>query len=79
MTKKLRPLNGIIIFVISFALLLTAGSYMQYKLGLTGLVLSEIMFALVALISAVVLKADFKEAFPMRLPPVKSFFGGIMM
>ena len=79
MTKKLRPLNGIIIFVISFALLLTAGSYMQYKLGITGLVLSEIMFALVALISAVVLKADFKEAFPMRLPPVKSFFGGIMM
>ncbi len=79
MTKKLKPLNGIIIFIVAFILLLTAGSYLQYNLGVTGLALTEIMFAFLAVLSAMIFKADLKEAFPMRLPPIRSFFGGIMM
>lgn len=79
MTKKLKPLNGIIIFIVAFILLLTAGSYLQYQFGITGLALSEIMFALLAVIATVILKADPKDTFPLQLPPIRSFFGGIMM
>ena len=68
--KKLRPWMGVVAQAGFLVLFLTAGAAMQRRLGIPGLVLSELMFLVVAVGYCLIRKVKLKEMFP-----VKKIFG----
>lgn len=80
--KGNRPLSfraGVIIFLIVIVSLIVIGAPLQLYFGLYGVAATELMFAVIAVAAALILKADFKEAFPLSLPPPRAFIGGMLM
>ena len=77
--KKWQPWKGIILQAGAFAMLLTAGSFLQRNLGYTGLILSELLFGVLAVGYTLVKKTPIKEVFPVRKLTVRDFFGTMFM
>ena len=73
--KKLRPWMGVIAQAGFLVLFLTAGAWVQRNLGITGLVLSELMFLVVAVIYCLIRKVKLKEMFPIKKFTAAEFFG----
>lgn len=61
------------------ALFLTAGAKMQKHLGIPGLVLSELMFLVVAVLYCLIRGVKLKEMFPVRKITVADFFGTVFL
>lgn len=70
--------HGIIVFFIAFAYLIFLSPYVN-MLGMFGIIISQLIFAAIAVIAALILKADLKETFPMKLPSIRNFFGAVFM
>ena len=64
--EKLHPFMGVALFAVVMGAVLTLGAYMQRNWGMVGLVTTEIMFVIIALIFCVIRKIDIKEMFPVR-------------
>lgn len=79
MYKNLKFYNGLIVFAVVLVLMVTLAFPAQLFLGIYGLALTELMLITTALIAAKILKADFKAVFPLRLPPVRSFFASLFL
>ena len=73
--KKLRPWMGFVAQAGFLILFLTAGAWMQRNLGITGLILSELMFLVVAVSYCLIRKVKLKEMFPIKKFTVAEFFG----
>lgn len=74
--------HGIIAFVIAFLYLMLIAPFVTaffYKIGfgLVGIITTQIVLAATALIFAKIIRADFKATFPMKLPPLRQFFGAV--
>lgn len=79
MSNKLKPWQGLVIYVLVFLTLITAGAYLQARLSVVGLILSELVLVLVAVGFTGIFSCSIKDAIPITLPPIKSFFGGAML
>ena len=77
--KKLRPWMGVIVQAGFLGLFLTAGAAMQTAWGIPGLVTSELMFAIVAVIYCMIRGVKLKEMFPVKKVTVRDFFGALFM
>ena len=77
--KKWQPWKGILLQVGAFGMLLTAGSFLQRNLGYIGLILSELLFGVLAVTYTLAKKTPLKEVFPVRKLTVRDFFGTVFM
>lgn len=71
--------DGIVMFCIAILVHIYLGSYIQLNFGTAGLAMSLIILALIPLIYAWYMKADFKELFSLKLPKIKYVFIGILI
>ena len=72
---KWQPWKGVIFQVIAVGMLLFPGSFIQYYLGLWGVVITELMFLALAVIWTLAKKTPLKEVFPVHKISVRDFFG----
>jgi len=79
LNSKLKPIHGLIVFVIAIVLLFTVCSALQAYFGIVGLAFTELIILITAIIPVLIIKEDFSNVFPMKLPPIKSFFGGFLL
>ncbi|NLT11280.1 MAG: CPBP family intramembrane metalloprotease [Clostridiaceae bacterium] len=61
-----KPWMGIIVFLFSLVALIFAGGLMQYYWGMMGLLLTEIMILIIALIGIFLSGQKFKDVFPIQ-------------
>ena len=73
--EKLHPILGIILFAVLMGVFLTAGRFLQLNYGLTGLVLSEVIFLIMALAFCFVTGSKIKEMFPIKKITAMDIFG----
>lgn len=78
-TKPARPVHGIIVFIITLVILLFGGGFIQAKLGMIGVALTEVIILLLAIIPALIMRKDFREVFPFKRPTVRQVFGTIII
>lgn len=79
---KPKYYHGILAFILAFIYLMFISSYVSsffISLGMSmyGIVATQVVLVSIAVISAVVIKVDFKETFPIRLPSIRQFFGAV--
>ena len=77
--ERLKPWMGIVLFAVLMALFLTAGNYMQLNWGMTGLILTEVMFLALAVGFCLIRKVRIKEVFPVKKVTVKEIFGCLFL
>ena len=76
---KWQPWKGVIFQVIAVGMLLFPGSFIQYYLGLWGVVITELMFLALAVIWTLAKKTPLKEVFPVKVPTVRDVIGTVML
>lgn len=77
--KTPKYYHGVVIFTIAFVFLLFISPVMNQYLGIYGTIIAQLFLGGLAVVSAVIVKADLKQTFPMRLPPVRHFFGAVFL
>ena len=73
--KNLTPFTGVALFIFVMVAFLTLGQCMQANWGITGLVLTELMFLAIAVIFALMNKVSIKEMFPIKKITLRDLFG----
>jgi membrane protease YdiL (CAAX protease family) len=77
--ERLKPWMGIVLFAVLLALFLTVCTYMQEHWGMTGLVLTEVLFLAVAVGFCLIRKVSIKEVFPIKKVTVREIFGCLFL
>ncbi|MBQ8949820.1 MAG: CPBP family intramembrane metalloprotease [Eubacterium sp.] len=72
---KLHPVLGIVLFAVLMGVFLTAGRYLQLNFGITGLVLTEVIFLIMALAFCFITGSKIKEMFPIKKITVMDILG----
>lgn len=67
-----------IVFLIQMALFLTVEAYLQYRLGMAGLALTELIVLALALLPVFLLHGDAAELFPVRRVRLSAAFGSVV-
>ena len=70
---------GFVMQSVFLLLFITAGAYMQRNWGITGLVTSELMFAIVAVAYCLIRGVKLKEMFPVKKISASEFFGVVFL
>jgi len=76
--RKLALLYGIIIYAAAIIMLIFVGSRLQYKYGMPGLAMTELIILAVTLLGAIVFRFDLQAAFPIRVPTGRQVGGTIV-
>ena len=71
--------DGIIIYGLSFLLMMYVGSYLQVKFGMGGLAASQVMFLVLPIGLSFYIKTDFKKVYALKLPSISAVLGGICL
>lgn len=77
--KTLKPYQGIAVFILVILATLFIAAPIQRKWGMYGVALTEIIILLLAVVPAILLKADLKEIFPVKKPLLRQIFGVLIM
>lgn len=77
--KKLKPIYGIILMIISAAELFWLSPIMGQYLGLYGTFLSEVVLLGLAVLTVLAGKGDLREVFPIRRPGATKTVGTILL
>jgi membrane protease YdiL (CAAX protease family) len=77
--KQLKPYQGLVIFGLVILMFLFVAAPIQEKMGLYGVLLTELLILLFAILPAVLLKADLKEVFPVKKPRVRQILGTLVL
>lgn len=73
--EKIRPWMGFALFAFIMVFFLTFGRYIQNKLGIAGVIITEISFLAIAVIFALVSGIKLKEMFPVKKVTARDLFG----
>ena len=76
---RLRPWMGFVLFGILMLLFLTVCTPLQLNLGIPGLVITELLFGLIAVLYCLIRKVKIKEVFPVKKVSAKDIFGCIFL
>ncbi len=79
MKKGLNSIHGVIAIVLAILSLLFGGFILIPIFGERGAFLGGVLIALIALIFTLLTKTKLSEVFPVGLPPIKKFFGSVLM
>lgn len=78
--RELKPYHGLIGLIIAFLILILFsffGGILGKYLGIWYSVICELLIPATALAIILIVKADVRDSFPFRLPPVKMFFSSV--
>lgn len=78
-TRRLKPYHGLLLMGVVIAALVFVASPLQLNFGIAGLALTELMLLVLTGAAFLITKPEFSKTFPMRLPPVREFFGGAFL
>ena len=73
--KKLKPWHGVVSFVVMMVLFVIIGYPIQYKLGLIGVGITELLLLVMAIGAALIFKQDLREVFRIKKPKVRELLG----
>lgn len=77
--KGMRPIKGLIVAVIGILFLIFIAGPIQMNFGMTGLAITEIGILLIAVVAALICRANLKEVFPIKKPTLREVFGTILI
>lgn len=77
--KKLKVYHGIILAVLFVVMMLFIAAPIQMRFGMYGLAITELIVLAMGIIPALILKADLKEVFPIKIPKLRQLFGTLIM
>lgn len=77
--RQLKPYHGIILFILVILTFLFVAFPIQVKLGLYGVLVTELIILAMSVIPAIILKADLKEVFPIKIPKLRQILGVIVL
>ncbi len=77
--SRWRPWQGVILQAAALVMLLTAGRLLQVNLGFTGLILSELLFLILAVSYTLIRRTPLKEVFPVHKIAFRDFWGTIFL
>lgn len=77
--QKLKPWMGFVLFAVVMVLFLFAGARMQTAWRIYGLIATEAMFLVIAILYAVIFRIPLKEMFPVKKFKVRDFFGSLFL
>lgn len=77
--RELRPVHGIIFYIISLLALMFPGAMMQYYFGIPGLIATELMYLILAVGYVLLLRGDLKTVFPFRKVRFIAVFGTFLL
>ncbi|MFR2646723.1 MAG: hypothetical protein ACLTAF_11995 [Blautia coccoides] len=77
--KRLRPVHGILLFVLVMVSYYTIIAWMQMKFGMYGLAMTELYLLLLSVGITALCGADFAEVFPVRKPSWSKIFGTLLL
>jgi len=78
-SRRLKPYHGLILFGVVLVALVFVATPLQINFGIAGLALTELMLLVLTGAAFLLTKPNFSATFPMRLPPVREFFGGAFL
>lgn len=76
--KQLKPVHGILLFVVVMVSFYTIIAWAQMKWGMLGLALTELYLLALALGGAKLLKVSLREVFPVKKPEWRKIFGVLL-
>ena len=76
---KPKLYKGLIVFAAVILLLLFAAAPMQHALGITGLLLTELMLLICALAAVFIFRYDIRKVIPLRLPKLRQVLGVLLL
>lgn len=77
--KGMRPIIGFIVAVLGILFLIFIAAPIQVNFGMTGLAITEIGILLIAVVAALICRANLKEVFPIKRPTLREVFGTILI
>ena len=77
--QKLKPWIGFVLFAVIMALFIFVCVPMQNAWGTWGLVATESLFLVIAIVYGLIFKIPLKEMFPIKKFSVRDFFGSLML
>lgn len=77
--KQLKPYQGIGMFALVIIVMLFVAAPIQMALGMYGVAITELILLLLAIIPAILFKADLKEVFPVKKPLLLEIFGVLLI
>lgn len=77
--KQLKPHQGLLIFILFILVAPFISILVPQKWGLYGTVILQLVILLFGVIPAILLKADLKEVFPIKMPMLRQIFGVIFI
>jgi uncharacterized protein len=78
-SKQLKPYQGIAVFILVLLAMLLVAAPIQRTWGMYGVALTELIILLLAVIPAIILKANLKEIFPLKKPLLRQIFGVLLI
>lgn len=77
--KSLKAYHGIGLAILFVLMMLFVATPIQMKFGMYGVAITELIVLAMGIISAIILKADLKEVFPIKIPAIRQLFGTLVM
>lgn len=77
--KSLKAYHGIGLAILFVLMMLFVATPIQMKFGMYGVAITELIVLAMGIISAIILKADLKEVFPIKVPALRQLFGTLIM
>ena len=77
--RKLKPWMGFVLFAVVMVLFIYVGAPMQTAWRIYGLIATEAMFLIVAILYAVIFRIPIKEMFPVKKFKARDFFGSVFL
>ena len=76
---RLRPWMGLVLFGAFMAFFVFVCAPLQQKLGIPGLVITELSFLAIAVIYCLIRKVKIREVFPIKKVKVREIFGSLLL
>ncbi|MGI6202504.1 MAG: CPBP family intramembrane glutamic endopeptidase [Eubacteriales bacterium] len=77
--RRLKPYHGLLLMGAVLVALVFIATPLQLNFGIAGLALTELMLLVLTAAAFLLIRPNFASTFPMRLPPVREFFGGAFL
>ena len=77
--QKLKPWNGFVLFAVVMVMFIFVGAQMQTAWRIYGLIATEAMFLVIAILYAVVFRIPLKEMFPVKKFKARDLFGSLFL
>jgi len=77
--RALKPYQGIVLFVLVILMMLFVAAPIQMRYGMYGVAITELIVLAMAVIPAILLKADLREVFPIKKLSIRQIFGTLIM